>query len=409
MVRTFAALGLLGCSLACSREPASSSCPAGQVPIGSACAQVCTSDLDCSEVDDICDQDVCKACSDCRASPIITSIDGNGTVDGIATHAAHHLRNALVVAGTGLDGAAAWLSGNGGGPVKLALRGSPTATRLEAEMPSDVQVGVQYTLTVVNQAGSYGSSVTVLQGEPGAEGNAGAAGAAGINMVGFQNLEVKTNPAAPNTKIDVLVDAIVMTDGASYLRVNNFAQTVDCGTVGANGLDADNLVASTWYYVYVVAKADGTAAGLISKDPAAPALPTDYSFAKLVSAVRTDPSAHFLKFIQFGRKVSYYTFNVVLANLSYVVWTPVGLAAAVPPNAVGADVEVCLNTNQNQPLQAQVSIDGESSYVSGFTMPGQLQQFVVSLPLPNRQKIWYRVLNTDVALSLAVLAFELPL
>ena len=77
------------------------------------------------------------------------------------------------------------------------------------------------------------------------------------------------------------------------------AGTIDCTTVGANGLDAGSLTASTWYVTHAIGNADQTSstALLASTSLASPALPTGYVYSRPIGFFKTDASAHIIKFV----------------------------------------------------------------------------------------------------------------
>lgn len=114
-------------------------------------------------------------------------------------------------------------------------------------------------------------------------------------------------PSAPNTQAYINADEIVLEDAnASAWRVSAVALTVDATVVGANGIDAGALGASTWYSIWVIANpTTNTAAGLVSTSATTPTLPSGYTFKARVGWMRTDGSSHFLKTLQMGRKARY--------------------------------------------------------------------------------------------------------
>jgi len=111
-------------------------------------------------------------------------------------------------------------------------------------------------------------------------------------------ITASNNSGSPNTKIDFTAGEAA--DSTDAVMMSLAAVTLDCGTVGANGLDAGALAASTWYHAFVIGKADGTTAMLASTSPSAPTMPTGYIYKRRRMSFRTDASSHILAFSQNG-------------------------------------------------------------------------------------------------------------
>lgn len=111
-------------------------------------------------------------------------------------------------------------------------------------------------------------------------------------------LGLSNNAGAPNTKIDV--SAGVCADSTNAQMLSIAASTIDCGTVGANGLDTGSLANNTWYHVFAIGKTDGTTALLASTSLDSPALPASYTLKRRIGSVLTDGSVHILAFTQRG-------------------------------------------------------------------------------------------------------------
>jgi hypothetical protein len=105
------------------------------------------------------------------------------------------------------------------------------------------------------------------------------------------------NAGTPNTKIDIA--AFTGRDSTDTVNIKTAGTlTIDAAAVGANGLDAGSLANTTSYFSFVIQKADGTTASLLSTSPTAPTLPSGYLYFRRVGSHRTDGSAHFLAYIQ---------------------------------------------------------------------------------------------------------------
>lgn len=150
-----------------------------------------------------------------------------------------------------------------------------------------------------------------------------------------RNIAARTNSGTPNTKLDITADELILTNSTgNAMRVTSVSGTIDFGVVGANGIDAGSQASSTWYYGWVIAKEDGTVALLGSLSSTAPTLPTGYTFKALVTAARSDPSVHFLKYRQTGNTAYFEASQRVLTGGSASTETSITITSAVPPNAL---------------------------------------------------------------------------
>lgn len=142
-----------------------------------------------------------------------------------------------------------------------------------------------------------------------------------------------------NTQINVTVDEAVLEDGSNgYFTARSANLTISTASVGANALDTGAVANATWYAVWVIAKADGTVAGLLSASTTAPTLPSGYSFKARVGMVRTNGSALLYRTTQNGRRAEWIvdgtllTARPVLASGSTSnVTTAVAWATGAPP------------------------------------------------------------------------------
>ena len=129
------------------------------------------------------------------------------------------------------------------------------------------------------------------------------------------------NATTPATKIDVATGQAA--DSANAVLISGAATTVNCAATGANGLDSGSLAANSWYHVFAIAKADGTAACLASLSAASPALPAGYVAFRRIGSVRTDGAAAILAFTQIED-----TFHFA-ASITDVSLASMGVASAL--------------------------------------------------------------------------------
>lgn len=137
---------------------------------------------------------------------------------------------------------------------------------------------------------------------------------------------LSNNVGTPNTKLDVAAGQCADSTNAVY--ISPVAGTIDCTTVGANGLDAGTLANSTWYHVYAISKANGVApAFLASTSATAPTLPATYTLKRRIGSFKTDGSAHILAFTQDDDDFWLGTQVVELSGTAAIIRTTLTLAA----------------------------------------------------------------------------------
>lgn len=119
----------------------------------------------------------------------------------------------------------------------------------------------------------------------------------------FKNLSIKV---ATTTTVAVAADAVITTDG-TLSQNTAVSATINLGTNGAaNALDTGTIATNSWYAIWVIAKADGTTAGLASLSATAPTMPTGYTYKARVGWVRTiNASATLYGTWQLGRRAQY--------------------------------------------------------------------------------------------------------
>lgn len=147
-----------------------------------------------------------------------------------------------------------------------------------------------------------------------------------------RGLTLRTNAGAPTTTVNIAADEVVLEDSSGYpFKVSSVSLTPAITTSGANGLDTGAEAGDTWYYVYVIAKADGTVAGLFSTSATSPTMPSGYTFKALVGAVRNNGSSNFINFRQIGNEYFYAAGqNVVTTTTASTTEQTVTPTAQVP-------------------------------------------------------------------------------
>jgi len=237
-----------------------------------------------------------------------------------------------------------------------------------------------------------------------------------------RNIAARTNSSTPNSKIDITSDELILKDATNVAFIaRSVSVTIDITASGANGLDTGAEASGTWYYGWIIAKPDGTTAGLISASATAPTMPSGYTYKALATAVRNDGSSNFLKYRQLGNTAYFEAQQIVLTAGTSGGEASVSLAAAVPPIALSIRIFV---ENAGTPGAAS-QIDGINIRVvtgSDFAIvnaTGQVAGVQVrnstALEIPNiSQNVIYGFITlsqftTAHAANIAVTGFKLPL
>jgi len=150
------------------------------------------------------------------------------------------------------------------------------------------------------------------------------------------NLIANQTTTAGASTMAVTADAVQLIDTSNNLfTARSVSLSINIATTGANALDTGSAANNTWYYFYVIAKADGTVAGLLSTSSSAPTMPSGYTFKRRLGAVRTDGSANIKSFWQADRLFRYMnsgvTNNIVVNAGTATTFTTISAAAFVPP------------------------------------------------------------------------------
>ena len=156
------------------------------------------------------------------------------------------------------------------------------------------------------------------------------------------DLIVKNNAVTPDTKIDISALNAWLLDGSDVpFFVDAPDYTIDATDVGVvNGTRAA-LGASTWYYFYIISNGV-TSGGWCDTSPSAPSFPAGYVYFRLVGAIKTDSSSHFLNFLKKDDETSLIKQSGVglpimatgaAGNVSTPTWVAVDTTAFVPATA----------------------------------------------------------------------------
>ncbi|MFC1609713.1 LamG-like jellyroll fold domain-containing protein [Myxococcota bacterium] len=200
-------------------------CEAGFVCVDEECRQLCNSDSDCDETGFICDGNVCIV-GGREHAPVITGVDGDGTINDEPSHTDHHIDKHLIIVGEYLQGADATLSDSNNTWQLDVCESLPD--RLTVALPELLQGS--YTLTVATQAGTCSSTLPVLRGEQGTAGTDGGQGAQGPQGAqgeagGGLMLSLELNEAGGTAPVDSSPFDHSVTAGVSGLAQGSLGHT----------------------------------------------------------------------------------------------------------------------------------------------------------------------------------------
>lgn len=114
------------------------------------------------------------------------------------------------------------------------------------------------------------------------------------------------------TNTTISYGAGVCADSTNAAMLVLAAGTINCATVGANGLDAGALANTTWYHVYAISTAAGATAFLASTNVSTPTMPSGYTLKRRIGSFKTNGAAQILDMIQSGD-----TFSWVVATTDF--------------------------------------------------------------------------------------------
>lgn len=131
--------------------------------------------------------------------------------------------------------------------------------------------------------------------------------ATGVPMSGGTStgLVIQNNATTPNSQIDVTASEITMPNVLSgAYKQRSVAFTINCTTVGLNGMDTGVLPTSGWIYIYAISNGAVTG-GLASLSSTNPTMPAGYTYRKRIGAMPTDGSAHLYRVLQKANRAKY--------------------------------------------------------------------------------------------------------
>ena len=173
----------------------------------------------------------------------------------------------------------------------------------------------------------------------------------------YNDLLVKRNAGAAASKVDISFDEMYL----GWMKTGSQSFTLDITASGLLGLDTGSENTDLWYYIWIIAKADGTVSAILSASSTAPTMPLGYTFKRLVSMVR-NTSGNFVDFYQTDFYY-YYTLSPLAASQSVFGTNTIDCSVYIPDLVKKIDCTIQLyvyksGADSNARLQINNFING---------------------------------------------------
>jgi len=232
-----------------------------------------------------------------------------------------------------------------------------------------------------------------------------------------KNFSGVTNTAAQFT---FTADNVVLFNASSQsMKVSSVSQVFDLTVSGAGGLDNGAEAANTWYYVWIIAKADGTKSGILSTSSSAPTMPSGYTYKALVGAVRNDGSSNLIGGYQRGRKFFYTQYQTVLSSGTATSETSITITSFVPPIASTFSVQGAVSSGSvsasgvdNLKLRVVSSSSNTALwFIQSISGGGQTNGGQVELPNVSQTLLYILTKNSTSTLTadVDIIGYSLPI
>lgn len=222
-----------------------------------------------------------------------------------------------------------------------------------------------------------------------------------------RGLIIVNNASNPHHQVDINADEIILQDdNFNSYRISRVDLTLDITSMGINGLDTGTEQPDTWYYIWVIAKSNGTIAGLLSSSSANPVLPSGYIYKAFAGAVHNCRNAgnDFGPMKQIGKKVARNAVAVINSGTDTTA-IPVNCSGALPERAVMVMGDMTLNIAdgggrgagwiRSAPDQGVVEFAGHLNTEGRLTVP-------FCIPIIESQTVYYNRDATSKAESITI-------
>ena len=194
------------------------------------------------------------------------------------------------------------------------------------------------------------------------------------------------------------------------------AVTINAAIVGAGGIDAGALAASTNYAVYVIGDSLGFKNGsaILSTNFTRPSLPLGYNCFRQVGSVLTSGASAILDFssITFNSTVNYAAAIATAVTAGNATsFTPIVLTTFIPGNATGVYLKVVLTSDAGGTRTAAFRATGSTSAAGQAIVSSPASTVtteVVLVPVTNTAGVMsvdYLVSNSSAAVAVSVAGY----
>jgi len=199
-----------------------------------------------------------------------------------------------------------------------------------------------------------------------------------------------------NSTIDIDIRKLAVYNTSDRVKVLTTVNlTLDITVSGILGMDTGAEANSVWYYLWVIAKEDGTVSGIFSLQPpsgSSPTMPTGYTYKACVGSCYNNSSGNILDFHKLGDVTTFVSNIAELTTGTDLSFAEVDIASSVPVTATSAMLLLDMN-------ESGVTADCQISNPSGsciqwfqVTSSGATAHMTTAIiPLHTAQKIWYLV------------------
>lgn len=123
----------------------------------------------------------------------------------------------------------------------------------------------------------------------------------------LNGLTCSNNVGDASNDIDVAAGMAISSDGTAFMTLSaGLTKRLDAAwAAGTNqgGLDTGSEATSTWYHIWLIAKADGTTDVLYSTSASSPTMPSGYTLKSLIMSFYNDSGSTIRPFVQYGNTV----------------------------------------------------------------------------------------------------------
>lgn len=236
-----------------------------------------------------------------------------------------------------------------------------------------------------------------------------------------QAVNQKMSVAIASASATFTADQVIVGESLSgkQYRLSSVNKTINLTTTGAGGMDTGSAPASGWVAIYLIYNPTTDTSALLAQDVTsiiAPTvygganMPAGYTASALVSVWGTTSGALLKIGYQRGRKFATQRVDVLSTSSNPGGYTPIGLSAAVPQNAISCSGYAFCNSGSG--AGAATLVIASDSNGTGFfqayagTSGGLGSDIYFDMQLPIVQNIYYQFSWTTPDVSTATIGIS---